>query len=329
MILPRTSEGLYLLQRVRDEAHRFAITYHRQQAVEGDDGSALDEVPGLGPAPRQALIKHFGSVKRLRAATVDGATAARVARTAVPRASGAAARASPRRRHGEASRRPAWTRAAATSEPDGGRPTSARGPDSSSSPACPGRAGAPPPSAWRTWAGSSSTTCRPACCRHGRAGRPGQAARRHGWPPWSTCAAGPSPPTCSGAIERAGGARRRRARGLPGGQRRRAGPPVRERAPPAPAAGRRPAGRRHRRASASCCARSAASADLVIDTSDLNVHELRAQDRRASSAASDRRRPAASTWSRSATSTACRSTPTWSSTAGSCPTRTGSPSCAP
>ncbi|MDF5753687.1 excinuclease ABC subunit UvrC [Spongiactinospora sp. TRM90649] len=71
VILPRTSEGLYLLQRVRDEAHRFAITYHRSKRAKGVKESALDGVPGLGPARRQALLRHFGSVKRLRDATAE------------------------------------------------------------------------------------------------------------------------------------------------------------------------------------------------------------------------------------------------------------------
>ncbi|MEJ5944768.1 excinuclease ABC subunit UvrC [Pseudokineococcus basanitobsidens] len=71
VVLPRQSEGLYLLQRVRDEAHRFAITYHRQRRSSSMTRSALDDVPGLGPARRQALLKRFGSLKRLRAATVD------------------------------------------------------------------------------------------------------------------------------------------------------------------------------------------------------------------------------------------------------------------
>jgi excinuclease ABC subunit C len=62
-ILPRTSEALYLLQRVRDEAHRFAITYHRQKRSTRMTASALDGVPGLGEARRTALLKHFGSVK--------------------------------------------------------------------------------------------------------------------------------------------------------------------------------------------------------------------------------------------------------------------------
>ncbi len=71
VILPRTSEGLYLLQRVRDEAHRFAITYHRQKRSRSMTASELDGVRGLGATRRKALLRHFGSLKRLRAATVD------------------------------------------------------------------------------------------------------------------------------------------------------------------------------------------------------------------------------------------------------------------
>jgi excinuclease ABC subunit C len=71
VILPRTSEGLYLLQRVRDEAHRFAITYHRQKRSKSMVESALDDVPGLGETRRKALLRHFGSLKRLKAASVD------------------------------------------------------------------------------------------------------------------------------------------------------------------------------------------------------------------------------------------------------------------
>jgi excinuclease ABC subunit C len=71
VIMPRTSEGLYLLQRVRDEAHRFAITFHRQRRSRSMVESALDEVPGLGETRRRALLKRFGSMKRLRAATVE------------------------------------------------------------------------------------------------------------------------------------------------------------------------------------------------------------------------------------------------------------------
>jgi excinuclease ABC subunit C len=71
VVLPRTSQGLYLLQRVRDEAHRFAITYHRQRRSRSMTVSELDGVPGLGSSRRAALLKHFGSVKRLRSATAE------------------------------------------------------------------------------------------------------------------------------------------------------------------------------------------------------------------------------------------------------------------
>jgi excinuclease ABC subunit C len=71
VVLGRTSEGLYLLQRVRDEAHRFAIAYHRQKRSTSMTASALDEVPGLGATRRAALLKHFGSLRRLRAASID------------------------------------------------------------------------------------------------------------------------------------------------------------------------------------------------------------------------------------------------------------------
>jgi excinuclease ABC subunit C len=71
VVLPRTSEGLYLLQRVRDEAHRFAITYQRTKRAKRFRSSPLDDVPGLGDARKQALLKHFGSLKKLRSATID------------------------------------------------------------------------------------------------------------------------------------------------------------------------------------------------------------------------------------------------------------------
>lgn len=71
LILPRTSEALYLIQRVRDEAHRFAITFHRSKRGKEMVRSALDGVAGLGPAKREALLKHFGSLKRLSAASVE------------------------------------------------------------------------------------------------------------------------------------------------------------------------------------------------------------------------------------------------------------------
>jgi len=71
VILPRSSEGLYLLQRVRDEAHRFAITYQRQKRGKRMVESILDDVPGLGEARKKAVLRQFGSLKRLRAASVE------------------------------------------------------------------------------------------------------------------------------------------------------------------------------------------------------------------------------------------------------------------
>ena len=71
VILPRTSEGLYLLQRIRDEAHRFAITHHRSRRSKSMVESVLDDVPGLGEVRRKSLLRRFGSLKKLRAATVD------------------------------------------------------------------------------------------------------------------------------------------------------------------------------------------------------------------------------------------------------------------
>ncbi len=71
VILPRTSQGLYLLQRVRDEAHRTALRYQRQKRSARMTTSALDDIPGLGPARRKALLARFGSVRKLRAATPD------------------------------------------------------------------------------------------------------------------------------------------------------------------------------------------------------------------------------------------------------------------
>jgi excinuclease ABC subunit C len=71
VILPRSSEGLYLLQRVRDEAHRFAITHHRSRRSKSMVESTLDDVPGLGEVRRRTLLKHFGSLRKLRAATAE------------------------------------------------------------------------------------------------------------------------------------------------------------------------------------------------------------------------------------------------------------------
>ncbi|GHO43880.1 UvrABC system protein C [Ktedonospora formicarum] len=71
IILPRNSQGLYLLQRIRDEAHRFGITYHRKLRSNRTFKSLLDEIPGIGPKRKQALMKHFGSIRAISAASVE------------------------------------------------------------------------------------------------------------------------------------------------------------------------------------------------------------------------------------------------------------------
>lgn len=71
LVLSRTSEALYLLQRVRDEAHRFAVAYHRKQRSKRMTDSELDAVPGLGQVKKKALLKHFGSLRKIRAATIE------------------------------------------------------------------------------------------------------------------------------------------------------------------------------------------------------------------------------------------------------------------
>ncbi len=91
MILPRNSQALFLLQRVRDEAHRFAITFHRSKRSKRMTESVLDGVPGLGRTRRTALVTHFGSVARLREASLDeisqvhgiGLTTARAVKSAL------------------------------------------------------------------------------------------------------------------------------------------------------------------------------------------------------------------------------------------------------
>jgi excinuclease ABC subunit C len=75
LMLPRNSQGLFLLQRIRDEAHRFAITAHRSRRSKTGLASQLDEIPGIGPARRRALLKTFGSVAALREASLDQITA--------------------------------------------------------------------------------------------------------------------------------------------------------------------------------------------------------------------------------------------------------------
>jgi excinuclease ABC subunit C len=70
LLLPRHSQGLYLVQRIRDEAHRFAITAHRARRTKQGMASALDSLPGIGPVKRKVLLKHFGSVDKIREASV-------------------------------------------------------------------------------------------------------------------------------------------------------------------------------------------------------------------------------------------------------------------
>src|SRR5947209_6643297 len=71
IILPRSSQGLYMVQRIRDEAHRFGITYHRKLRSDRTFKSVLDEIPGIGPKRKQALMRHFGSVRAISAASLD------------------------------------------------------------------------------------------------------------------------------------------------------------------------------------------------------------------------------------------------------------------
>ncbi|MGO8946598.1 MAG: excinuclease ABC subunit UvrC [Ktedonobacterales bacterium] len=71
LVLPRTSQALYLLQRVRDEAHRFAVTYHRQLRSTRSFHSVLDTIPGIGPKRKRALIRHFGSARAIAAASIE------------------------------------------------------------------------------------------------------------------------------------------------------------------------------------------------------------------------------------------------------------------
>jgi len=75
LMLPRHSQGLYLMQRIRDEAHRFGITAHRKKRSKLGMASQLDSIPGIGPARRKALLKHFGSVDKIRDASLEELTA--------------------------------------------------------------------------------------------------------------------------------------------------------------------------------------------------------------------------------------------------------------
>ncbi|MDA8216308.1 MAG: helix-hairpin-helix domain-containing protein, partial [Dehalococcoidales bacterium] len=71
VLLPRDSQALYLMQRVRDEAHRFALAYHKGLRRQSTMGSLLDEIPGIGPKRKVALLRHFGSLTAIREATLE------------------------------------------------------------------------------------------------------------------------------------------------------------------------------------------------------------------------------------------------------------------
>jgi excinuclease ABC subunit C len=74
ILLPRQSQGLFLVQRVRDEAHRFAITSHRKRRTKKGLASRLDTIPGIGPARRKALLNQFGSIKNIQEASLEELT---------------------------------------------------------------------------------------------------------------------------------------------------------------------------------------------------------------------------------------------------------------
>ena len=84
VVLPRGSEALYLVQRIRDEAHRFAITFHRQVRGKTSIQSALDTIPGIGPKRKKALLTRFGTVRRIREADVDEIAARSASRAPLP-----------------------------------------------------------------------------------------------------------------------------------------------------------------------------------------------------------------------------------------------------
>jgi len=71
ILLPRDAQALFLVQRIRDEAHRFAVTFHRARRSKSTFQSRLDDVPGVGPTKRKALIRTFGSLKGIREATIE------------------------------------------------------------------------------------------------------------------------------------------------------------------------------------------------------------------------------------------------------------------
>ena len=248
VILPRTSEALYLLQRVRDEAHRFAITYHRQKrsksmiesALDGDPRPRRDPPPdaaahlrlaeaAAGAPPRRRSPRCPASARAPRRpssprwrprATSGGAdppwtpptgeilsdapespsggSITEVAMRRIIKTGRQRTPPSPGDRGSDDRRRPGSVPLAdrAATSADHGRREPAPCSRSRSSPDCPAPAGARRRSAWRTSAGSSSTTCRPACSPPWRTSGPAARGRSTGSPSWSTSAAGPSSPTC-------------------------------------------------------------------------------------------------------------------------------------
>jgi excinuclease ABC subunit C len=71
LVLAANSQALYLLQRLRDEAHRFAVTYHRKLRAKSQVRSVLDDIPGVGPTRKRALLRVFGSARQMKAATLE------------------------------------------------------------------------------------------------------------------------------------------------------------------------------------------------------------------------------------------------------------------
>ena len=166
VIMPRNSDGLYLLQRVRDEAHRFAITYHRSKRSKRMTASALDSVRGLGEHRRKALVTHFGSVARLKDASVEEITAVPgigvATANAVLEALGVPTIKDEVSMTGQGmTRARSWRRIAHDRRARPAATISLRpGSTSSSSPGCRERAVAPRPRSSKTSAGTSPTTCR-------------------------------------------------------------------------------------------------------------------------------------------------------------------------
>ena len=194
VIMARTSEGLYLLQRVRDEAHRFAITHHRSRRSKTMVESVLDDVPGLGEVRRKTLLKHFGSLKKLREADADQIalvpgigprTAASikeaVAEADATRKTGTAP--ADQHRHGRDRGGLGWIEA--TPGRAGHRHRHDRAP-----------AAARRPRSWRTSATSWSTTCRRRWCATSYASSTTAAASTSRSPWWSTSAPARSSTPC-------------------------------------------------------------------------------------------------------------------------------------